>query len=53
MGDDMVVTFSFDAFTRDELLAGRLASGPGIPTSSGVGLQGLSAPCSALVGKGA
>ena len=26
MGDDMVVAFSFDAFTRDELLAGCLVS---------------------------
>ncbi len=26
MGNDMVVVFSFDAFTRDELLAGRLVS---------------------------
>ncbi len=26
MGDDMVVVFSFDAFARDELLAGRLVS---------------------------
>ncbi len=26
MGDDMVVVFSFDAFTRDELLVGRLVS---------------------------
>ncbi len=51
MGDDMVVTFSFDAFTRDELLARRLASDPGTPTSSGVGLQGLSVPCSALLAK--
>ncbi len=40
----MVVVFSFDAFTRDELLAGRLASNPGVPTSSVVGSLGLSAP---------
>ncbi len=26
MGDDVVVIFSSDAFTRDELLAGRLVS---------------------------
>ncbi len=37
MGDDMVVVFSFDAFIRDELLAGRLASDPGVPMSSVVG----------------
>ncbi len=48
MADDMVVVFSFDAFTRDELLARRLASDPGVPTSSGVGLWRLSALCSAL-----
>ncbi len=51
MGDDMVVIFSFDTFTHNELLVGRLASDPGIPTSLGVGLQGLSAPCSALLAK--
>ncbi len=51
MAGDMVVAFSFDAFTRNELLAGRLASDPGIPTSSGVGLRGLSAPCSALLAR--
>ncbi len=48
-GDDMVVVFSFNAFTRDELLARCLASNPGIPTSSVVGSLGLSAPCPATV----
>ncbi len=47
--DDMVVVFSFDTFTHDELLAGRLASDPGIPTSSVVGSLELSAPCPATV----
>ncbi len=51
MGDDMVVIFSFDAFTHDELLVGRLASDPGIPTPSEVGLRGLSVPCLALLAK--
>ncbi len=44
----MVVVFSFDAFAHDELLAGRLASNPGIPMSSVVGSLGLSALASAL-----
>ncbi len=36
MGDNMVVVFSFDAFTRDELLAGCLVSFGGLrqPDSS-------------------
>ncbi len=33
MGGDMVVTFSFDAFTHDELLAGRLVSFGGALTT--------------------
>ncbi len=33
MGDDMVVVFSFDAFTRTELLAGRLVSFGGALTT--------------------
>ncbi len=33
MGDDMVVIFSFNAFARDELLAGRLVSFGGALTT--------------------
>ncbi len=33
MGDDMVVAFLFDAFARDELLAGRLVSFGGALTT--------------------
>ncbi len=32
-GDDMVVVFSFDAFTCDQLLAGRLVSFERAPTT--------------------
>ncbi len=42
MGDDMVVTFSFDAFTRDELLAGCLVSfGGALTTRSSVPTEEL------------
>ncbi len=40
MGDDMVVVFSFDAFARDELLAGHLVSfGGALTTQSSFSIE--------------
>ncbi len=42
MGDDMVVVFSFDAFTCDELLAGRLVSfGRALTTRTSFSIEDL------------